>query len=64
MVLRSLASESSVTSVQMQIPGSHPGPTESEHGFEKSTFLLVAQMIPVHAKVCRPAQDIRLRLWD
>ena len=51
MVLRPLASESSVTSVQMQIPGSHPRPTEPDHGFEKSTFLLVTQVIPVHAEV-------------
>lgn len=44
-----------MTSVKMQIPGSHPGPTESEskHGSEESTFLLITRMIPVHAKFLR-----------
>lgn len=65
-VLRPPASESSVASVQLQTPGSHPRSTRSEsnHGSQESTFLLSTQMFSTHAEFWEPLQEIQLRLCD
>lgn len=65
-VLRPPGSESSVASVQLQTPGSHPRSTrsESKHGSQESTFLLSTKMFSTHAEFWEPLQEIRLRLWN